>query len=127
MSQPTFPDRPDLSEILRTAREYVARVAPSLADASDRHEGRIVAYLLDMAGRELATGAERMAAHRSALAALLGEDAAIPELRARLAARLRAGDLDDRLDEVAEVMLELTADQVRIVRPSHLDPRPRRP
>ena len=108
--------RPDLAEILRTVRELTVELAPQV-DAKGKYDLRVAAYLLEMAEREVKLGPALDAKHRDQLAKLLGH----PATDAELATRLRQGELDDRFDEVLAVLLEHTADAVRVVKPSQLD------
>ncbi len=115
--------RPDLREILRTVRELTAELAPQV-DAKGKYDLRVAAYLLEMAEREVALAPAFDRQHRGQLESLLGrraDDLPLPALEAELALRLRQGDLDDRFDEVLEVLLGQVADSVRVVKPSQLD------
>ena len=116
--------RPDLPEILRTLRELTVELAPQV-DAKARYDLRVAAYLLEMAEREVREGPALDRKQRAQLETLLGHetnDALLADLEAELARRLRNGELDDRWDEVLAMVLEQTADSVRIVKPSQLDP-----
>jgi hypothetical protein len=116
--------RPDLQEILRTVRELTVELMPHV-DAKAKYDLRVAAYLLEMAERELTEGPALERKQRAQLEKLLGHeanDALLADLEAELATRLRKGELDDRFDDVLAMVLEQTADSVRIVKPSHLDP-----
>jgi hypothetical protein len=114
--------RPDLPEILRSVRELTVELLPQV-DAKAKYDLRVAAYLLEMAERELAEGPALDRKQRAQLEKLLGHepnDALLSDLEAELASRLRQGELDDRFDEVLAMVLEQTADSVRIVKPSQL-------
>ncbi len=109
--------RPDLAEILRTVRELTVELAPQV-DAKGKYDLRVAAYLLVMAEREVALAPALDRKHHAQLEKLLGH----PATDGELSARLRAGELDDRFDDVLAVLLDQVADSVRVVKPSQLDP-----
>lgn len=116
-------DCPHLPELLRTVRELLDGLGPKVAESA-RYELRVASFLLSVAERELALGPSVAEKERAELEALLGGAAdsdSLEALAAVLSARLRKGELDDRLDDVLAVVLRLVTDKVRIVRPSHLD------
>lgn len=114
-------DRPHLPELLRTVRELLDELGPKVAPEL-RYDIRVASFLVSIAEREVAHGPAIDEKNRAELAALLGDDgASLPALHGALAARLRRGELDGRLDEVLVTLLAQVADKVRIVRPSHLD------
>jgi hypothetical protein len=114
-------DRPHIGEALRTVRELLDRIGPTL-EAGPRYDLRVASYLLEMAEREVELGDGVARRDQASLTALLGHDGTLEELERELAARLRRGELDDRLEEVTLAVLERVVDKVRIVRPSQLDP-----
>lgn len=113
-------DRPSLPEILKSVRELLDAIGPKVAPEV-RHDVRIGAFLLGIAEREVVSGAALDARAEKDLAAFLDEDAPRGELEKRLAARLRGGELDDRLEDVLALLLPQIADKARIVRPSAVD------
>jgi hypothetical protein len=66
-----------------------------------------------MVERELVEGPAMEAAHRERLAALGFED------EAALAAAIRAGDLDDRYDEVRAAVSATVEDKLRVANPKY--------
>ncbi|MCK9249113.1 MAG: phosphotransferase family protein [Solirubrobacteraceae bacterium] len=87
-------DRPDVPEILRTVREHL-EAPPDATDGSRaRYERMIAVNLLGVAERQLPRSARDARDHAASLRSLgVADDAAL--VRA-----IRAGDLDDRDDEL---------------------------
>jgi hypothetical protein len=114
-------DRPVASELLRTVREFVDSIRPKLA-GEDQYHAIVASYLIGIVEREMemAPGFDRRE-HRE-LAGFTGSVAPLPELLPTLCEGIRAGRYDDRFEELLALVLEQTANKVRIVRPDHLDP-----
>jgi hypothetical protein len=116
-------DRPTLTELVVSVREYLERDVMSLPGRVGFH-ARVAAKVLAMVEREVALGPEQARAEHERLAALLGTDGTIRELTAELARRIRAGEIpvDDRvaLDAVrASVRAKLAvADPAYAIRPT---------
>ena len=110
-------DRPSLPEILKSVRELLDGLGPKVAPEA-RYDVRVAAFLIGIAEREVVSGGALDARAQSELAAFLGTEAPLGDLEKELAARLRRGELDDRIDEVLALLLPQLADKARIVRPS---------
>jgi hypothetical protein len=93
-------DRPDGAELLRQARAVLLDDLAGALPEGRRYEVLMVASAMAMAARELEAGTAGRKAHRTALEALLGPssepdlEAALVDLGRRLAAEIRAGELD---------------------------------
>jgi hypothetical protein len=113
-------DRPVATELLRTVREFVDSMRPKLA-GEDQYHAIVASYLLSIVERELrlASGFDQRE-HRE-LANLTGSEEPLPELHRVLCEGIRAGRFDDRFDELLALVLEQTANKMRVVRPDHLD------
>jgi len=99
---------------------------PKLA-GEDQYHAIVASYLLGIVERELGLApAFDQQKHRE-LADFTGSAAPLPELLQMLCEGIRAGRYDDRFDELLALVLEQTANRVRIVRPDHLDPSHSRP
>jgi Domain of unknown function (DUF6285) len=119
-------DRPAAVELLRTVREFVDSVRPKLA-GEDQYHAVVAAYVLGIVERELEMAPGFDQRERRELADFTGCAAPLAELPRMLCEGIRDGRYDDRFDELLALLLEHTANKVRIVRPDHLDPSHRRP
>jgi aminoglycoside phosphotransferase (APT) family kinase protein len=109
-------DRPTIAELIEAVREYLeSEVMPSSAESSVRFHARVAVNALAMVERELALGPEQEAAHRTRLDALgFADDAS-------LAAAIRAGELDDRWDEIVAAVTESVAAKLAVANPTYAD------
>ena len=119
-------DRPVATELLRTVREFVDSMRPKLA-GEDQYHAIVASYLLSIVERELGLAPAFDQQEHRELADFTGCAAPLPELLRMLCEGIRAGRYDDRFDELLALVLEQTANKVRIVRPDHLDPSHSRP
>ena len=117
-------DRPAAIEVLRTVREFVDSMRTKLS-GEDQYHAIVAAYLLGIVERELslAPGFDRGEQIELArfIAAPVNSTAPLSELHQTLCEGIRAGRYDDRFDELIALVLEQTANKVRVVRPDHLD------
>lgn len=113
--------RPAIDDLLASVREALDQLVPQL-EGEARYKAQVASHLVGICERELAIGQSHPEADRAAWAGLLGRDGGEPEPTAReLCAAIRAGRLDDRFADVVETVLARTIDDVRVVRPSHLE------
>ena len=116
-------DRPAAIEVLRTVREFVDSMRTKLG-GEDQYHAIVAAYLLGIVERELslAPGFDRQEYLELArfIAAPVDSTEPLSELHQRLCEGIRAGRYDDRFDELIALVLEQTANKVRVVRPDHL-------
>lgn len=108
-------DPPDAQALLRAVREFLAEEVEPVLEGRLRWHTKVAANVLAIVERELQLGPEQAARHRERLARLGFES------DAALADALRAGRLDDRLEEVASELREMVADKLAVARPKHLD------
>jgi Domain of unknown function (DUF6285) len=86
--------RPPAVELIGAVRDFLERdVLPSLTGGR-RFQCRVAMNVLAIVGRELELGPAADAREHASLAALLGEDGPLAELRRTLAARIRDGGID---------------------------------
>jgi len=108
-------DAPTAEELLEAVREWLERdVVPSV-DGRLAYHARVAATALAIVEREMALGPAQAAAHRERLEALGVRD------EAELARQIRAGELDDRLDEVKAVVWATVRDKLAVANPRHLE------
>ena len=85
-------DRPTVSELVGSVREYLERDVMSVAGRVGFH-ARVAARVLAMVERELALGPDQGRAVATRLAGLLGTAGTIRDLTVELARRIRAGEI----------------------------------
>ena len=110
-------DAPDMAELVESVREWLERDVLTAVDGRLQFHTRVAINVLAMVERELDLGSEQADVHRRRLEALGCRD------DAELAARIRAGDLDDRADEVREVVWASVKDKLRVANPRYLGER----
>ena len=108
-------DVPTAEQLLEAVREWLERDVMPAVDGRLRFHARVAVNVLAIVERELALGPAQAEAHRARLSALGVAD------EAELAARIRAGDLDDRLDEVKDLVWATVRDKLAVANPRYLD------
>ena len=102
-------DRPTATELVEAVREWIVSDAPS-----NSFHARVAANMLAIVERELALGPEHEVAHIARLETLgVADDAA-------LAAAIRSGQLDDRADEVRELVWASVKDKLAVANPKYI-------
>jgi hypothetical protein len=126
-------DRPHAAELLDALAEFLHGDVAEWAPREQRFQVLVAANLCAILGRELHAGAEPLHDDLALFCELLGgepppADLSEAELReavraaeADLAARIRAGELDGRLDAVAARLSEHVRRQLEIARPGYAD------
>ncbi len=125
-------DRPDAPELLDALAEYLFADVREWAPPEKRFQVLVAANLCTILARELRGGDEPLREDLSLLRELLGEEApeipegeelraAVRDAQAELARRLRAGELDERLDELAERLREHVRRKVDLARPGYTE------
>ena len=107
-------DVPTAAQLVEAVREFLERDVMEATDGRVRFHTRVAVNALNMVQRELEVGAEQAAAHRAALDRLGVSD------EAALAAAIRNGDLDDRRDEVLEVLRATVRAKLEVANPRYL-------
>lgn len=114
-------DRPDIAEILRTVREFAQGVAARTC-GRERYDALCAAFLLEVAGRELAAG-DGPARHQVAqLRELLGGEPDPRQPYRDFCQRVRNGELDRDWEDAFGFALHQVIDKVRITNPDYLEP-----
>ena len=108
-------DRPTAAELVNAVREFLERdVFPSV-DGRVQFHTRVAMNALAMVERELDLGAEQAAQHARDLASLgVADDA-------ELAAAIRSGALDDRLDGVRAAVRRTVRAKLEVANPKYLE------
>ncbi|MEN9822208.1 MAG: hypothetical protein RLZ04_634 [Actinomycetota bacterium] len=108
-------DAPSVAQIVEAVREWIERDVLAGTTGRLQFHARVAMNMLSMVERELAVGAEQEAAHADRLAALGCAD------DAELSRRIRAGEMDDRIDEVREAVRASVLDKLAVANPRYLD------
>ncbi|TML37081.1 MAG: hypothetical protein E6G00_06710 [Actinobacteria bacterium] len=106
-------DAPDPSALLDAVRAFlISEVEPQL-EGRLRYHVKVAANVLAIVERELRLGEEHAARHRERLAGMgFASDA-------DLAAAIRTGALDERLDELERELRAAVADKLAVARPGY--------
>ena len=110
-------DQPDAATLLEAVREFLSEELEPQLEGRLRWHTKVAANVLAVVERELQLGPEQAERHRERLRRL-GFDS-----DATLAAAIRSGEVDERLDELAQELQEMVADKLAVARPQHLEGR----
>ena len=119
-------DRPTAAELLRAARDFCERdLLPELTGRRRFHT-RVLINVLSILEREWEGEPDALRAEWRRLNALLGDAGepdqlgdAVRERNKELSARIRAGELDDRWDEMLALLRETVAEKLAIANPRY--------
>jgi len=115
MSETPPHDIPSAADLLEAVREFLESDVAESADGRLRFHARVAGNVLGMVAREMALGPEQAGSHARRLAGLgVADDAALAEA-------IRTGALDDRIDEVVDVVRRSVADKLAVANPAYLD------
>jgi hypothetical protein len=113
-------DRPAASELVAAVREFLERDVMAATEGRVQFHARVAVNVLGIVERELTLGPDLEPGERARAAALLGHDATADGLERELAAAIRSGVLDDRLDEVRAHVRTTVREKLLIANPSYL-------
>ena len=113
-------DRPDAAELVAAVREFLENDVMPATEGRVQFHTRVAVNALGMIEREIVHGPEYAAAERARAAALLGHDGDPRELERELAAALRDGSLDSRLEEVGRHVRATVREKLMIANPGYL-------
>jgi Domain of unknown function (DUF6285) len=108
-------DVPTIEQMVEAVREWLERDVMATTEGRLQFHARVATNMRAMVERELQLGPEQADAHRRRLAPLGFAD------EAELAAAIRAGELDDRYEEVRAVVLATVCDKLAVANPRYLD------
>ena len=123
-------DRPTAAELVEAVREFLERDVMTATEGRVQFHTRVAVNALGMIERELTIGAGFADSERARAAALLGNDAdlrnesGVGDLERELAARIRDGSLDDRLDAVHAHVRETVREKLLVANPGYLPAEP---
>jgi hypothetical protein len=111
-------DVPTAAELVEAVREWIERDVGTGSAVSPFH-ARIAANMLSIVERELALGVEHDRRHGERL-----DQLGVVDDR-ELAAAIRAGRFDGRIDEVRALVWDSVRDKLAVANPGYLDVRDR--
>lgn len=117
----TVQDRPSAAELVAAVREFLEHDVMAATTGRVQFHARVAVNALGMVERDLTDGPVLVAGERARAAALLGHDGEPTDLEAELARRIRAGDLDDRLEAVRDHVRATVEAKLRIANPKYLE------
>ena len=118
-------DRPTAAELVAAVREFLETDVMTSTEGRVQFHTRVAVNALGMIERELVAGPALAAAERARAVALLGhDDADLRQLERELAARIRDGSLDDRLDAVREHVRATVREKLLVANPRYLPAEP---
>ena len=109
-------DVPTAQQLVESVREWLERDVLTATDGRLRFHTRVAINVRSMVERELALGPDQAAAHAARLAELGVTD------DGELARRIRAGEMDDRLEEVKAAVWASVRDKLAVANPRYADP-----
>jgi hypothetical protein len=113
-------DRPNAAELVAAVREFLERDVMTATEGRVQFHARVAVNALGMVERELILGPALIGAERARAAALLGHDGDARTLEREIAARIRDGSLDDRLDAVYAHVRATVREKLLVANPSYL-------
>ena len=124
-------DRPTATELLDALAEFLHTEVRGWVPRERRFQVLVAANICAVLGRELEAGEGPSLQDLDLFRSLLGErrskpspgqaEAAAREAAGELARRIRAGDLDDRLQEIAASLRDHVRRKLEIARPGYAD------
>ena len=113
-------DRPTASELVAAVREFLERDVMAATEGRVQFHTRVAVNVLNIVERELNLGPGLEPAQRARATALLGHEGGAEALERELAAAIRGGALDDRLDEVRAHVRATVREKLLIANPAYL-------
>jgi hypothetical protein len=108
-------DSPSAAQLVEAVREFLERDVMAATEGRVQFHTRVAINVLGMVEREIELGPAQQRAHADGLATLgFADDAA-------LATAIRAGDVDDRLEEVTAFVRRTVEDKLRVANPKYLE------
>jgi hypothetical protein len=113
-------DRPSAAELLDSVAEYLFAELRPEAPREQRFKVLVAANVCAVVAREIRAGEEPDAEDLALFGELLGEQVDdVHRAAAELSQRIRSGELDDRIDELAPRLTEHVRRKLEIARPGY--------
>ena len=113
-------DRPTAGDLVTAVREFLERDVMAATEGRVQFHTRVAVNVLNIVARELDLGTGLARAERERAAALLGHDGRPEDLEQELAAAIRSGVLDDRIDQVRAHVRATVREKLLIANPGYL-------
>jgi hypothetical protein len=118
-------DRPTAAELVEAVREFLERDVMTATAGRVQFHTRVAVNALGMIERELVDGPAFAAAERARAGALLGHalderDDGLEEIEREVAARIRDGSLDDRIDATRAHVRATVREKLLVANPGYL-------
>ncbi|MEQ9448985.1 MAG: DUF6285 domain-containing protein [Rhodospirillaceae bacterium] len=110
---------PDINDLLKTVQQYIKEMSGKL-EGGDKYDALVASYLLSICERQLRLGSEFDARQSQDLANFLKSKGDPKDLYQSLCRGIREGKHDENWDELLNLLLAQTANDVAVVRPDHL-------
>jgi Domain of unknown function (DUF6285) len=117
-------DRPTAAELVQAVREFLEADVMGATEGRVQFHTRVAVNALGMIERELGAGPAFAAAERSRAEALLGHGGDAVSLEREVAAGIRDGSLDDRLDAVRRHVRATVREKLLVANPGYLPAEP---
>ena len=117
-------DRPTAAELAGAVREFLENDVMAATEGRVQFHTRVAVNALGMIERELVDGPAYAEVERARAAALLGHDGDVRALEREVAAGIRDGSLDDRLDAVRDHVRATVREKLLVANPGYLPPEP---
>jgi hypothetical protein len=106
--------------LVAAVREFLERDVMAATEGRVQFHTRVAINALGMVERELIDGPALAGAERARAEQLLGHDGDARDLERELAARIRDGSLDDRMDEVEAHVRATVREKLLVANPGYL-------
>jgi Domain of unknown function (DUF6285) len=107
-------DAPSANELIESVREWLERDVMAATEGTLQYQVRVAINALSIVERELVSADSHAVAHRDRLRVLgVADDA-------ELAAAIRSGALDERIDEVRSLVWQSVRDKLSVANPKYL-------
>ncbi|GIU89378.1 MAG: hypothetical protein KatS3mg010_0477 [Acidimicrobiia bacterium] len=113
-------DRPTAAELVTAVREWIEREVMPSAEGRVAFHARVAANALGIVERELTLDAALTDGQRERARSLVDGDGTAVDLERELAARIRDGSLDDRIDEVRAHVRRTVREKLLVANPGYL-------
>jgi len=110
---------PSASQLVEAVALYLEQTAMPKLDGHAAFHGRVALNVLAIVQRELKDGPAAAEGERARLAALIGRDGDLADLRNTLTAGIRSGAIDETTPGLLDHLEKTVADRVRIEQPNY--------
>jgi hypothetical protein len=110
---------PESTELLTTVQQYLKGLSSKLM-GGDKYDALVASYLISICERELKMGSSFNMKEKEVLVNFLKSDDSLEGLQKTLCEGVREGNHDGTWDELLELILSQTVNNVSVVRPDHL-------